>query len=79
MHASREVSPVSYRAMDERGARIGPRGGKTTLTPGGLLKKTVYFDQEEWEALRKKSYDEQRPISDLIRSLIREGLGIDKE
>lgn len=65
--------------MDDRETRTGPRGGKTTLTPGGLLKKTVYLDQEEWEALRKKSYEEQRPISDLIRSLIREGLGIGKE
>jgi hypothetical protein len=57
----------------------GPRGGKTTLTPGGLLKKTVYLESEEWEALRKRSFLEQRPISELIRSLIREGLGLDLE
>lgn len=48
------------------------------MTSGGLLKKTIYLDSEEWEALRKKSYEENRPISEIIRELIREGLGLEE-
>jgi hypothetical protein len=55
----------------------GPRGGKTTQTAGGLLKKTIYFEPEEWMALRKKSYEENRPISEIIRELIRAGLKLE--
>jgi hypothetical protein len=55
----------------------GPRGGKTTVTPGGLLKKTVYLDPEEWAALKRRSYEEDRPVSEIIRELVRHGLGLD--
>lgn len=57
--------------------KAGPRGGRTTVTPGGMLKKTVYFDPEEWAALKKKSYEEDRPISEIIREILRAGLGLD--
>ena len=66
-------------AMKTKKGLTGPRGGKTTLTPGGFLKKTIYLESDEWEALREKSFREQRPISELIRALIREGLGLDAE
>lgn len=46
------------------------------MTPGGLLKKTVYVDPEEWAALKKKSYEDDRPVSDILRELIRTGLGL---
>lgn len=55
----------------------GPRGGSSTTTSGGLLKKTIYFDPEEWQALRKKSYEEERPVSEIVRELVRDGLGLD--
>ena len=64
------------RIMETKKELTGPRGGKTTLTPGGLLKKTIYLEPDEWEALRERSYREQRPISELIRNLIRDGLGL---
>jgi len=32
------------------------RKAKTTVTPGGLLRKTVYFTEEEWRAIRACSY-----------------------
>ena len=57
--------------------KAGPRGGRTTVTPGGMLKKTVYFDPEEWAALKKKSYEEDRPISEIIREILRAGLALD--
>lgn len=62
--------------MAER--KTGPRGGNTTVTAGGLLKKTIYLDSEEWEALRQKSFNEDRPISEIVRELIRHGLDLDE-
>jgi hypothetical protein len=50
---------------------------QATLPAGGLLKKTIYLDPEEWDELRRKSYEESRPISEIIRELIRAGLGLD--
>lgn len=79
MHARKSLFRVSFRVMPDKTTPTGPKGGKTTLTPGGLLKKTIYFDKEEWEALRKKSYEENRAISELIRELIRRGLNLDSE
>lgn len=58
-------------------AKQGPRGGKTTITPGGLLKKTIYLDEEEWAALKKKGFEEDRPVSEIVRELIRSGLGLE--
>jgi hypothetical protein len=80
MHARKwALFRVRYRAMSDKPTPTGPKGGKTTHTPGGFLKKTIYFDSEEWEALRKKGYEEHRAISDLIRELIRRGLDLDKD
>lgn len=56
--------------------RSGPRGGKTTVTPGGLLKKTVYFSSEEWQALRKLGYEEERPITEIVRECVAQSLGL---
>ncbi len=59
--------------------KTGPRGGNTTVLAGGLLKKTMYLEPDEWQALRRKSFEEERPISEIVRELIREGLGLDNE
>jgi len=59
---------VSDKRKDTK--RTGPRGGDTTVTAGGLLKKTIYFSPEEWQALRKKSYEEERPVSEIVRQLV---------
>jgi len=62
--------------MPRKPRQEGPRGGKSTTTSGGLLKKTIYFDPEEWQALRKKSYEEEHPVSEIVRELVRDGLGL---
>jgi hypothetical protein len=43
-----------------------------------MLKKTIYLDPDEWAILKKKSYEEDRPISEIVRDLIREGLGLEE-
>ena len=35
-----------------------PRGGKTTVTSQGLHRKTVYFSDDEWKAVRARAYEE---------------------
>jgi len=65
---------VSDKRKDTK--RTGPRGGDTTVTAGGLLKKTIYFSPEEWQALRKKSYEEDRPVSEIVRQITAEALGL---
>jgi hypothetical protein len=80
MHAVKHARVSMYAlSMARLASRTGPRGGRTTLTVGGLLKKTVYLDAEEWEVLRRRSFEEHRPISEILRELIRGGLGLDKE
>jgi hypothetical protein len=52
------------------------RKAKTTVTPGGLLRKTVYFTEEEWQAVRTCSYREDINYSDVIRRAVRKEMGL---
>ena len=54
----------------------GPRGGLTTVTPGGLTRVSTYLDETERNAVRARAFDEERSISDVIRSAVRYYLGI---
>src|SRR5919202_5780245 len=49
---------------------------KTTVTPGGLLRKTVYFTEEEWHAIRACSYREDINYSDVVRRAVRNEMGL---
>lgn len=49
----------------------GPRGGETTVTPGGLTRVSTYLDVAERSAVRQRAFEEERSISDVIRSAIR--------
>ncbi len=55
------------------------RKSKTTITPGGLLRKTVYFGENEWRAIKKKAYMEDRPYTDIVREAVRDFLGLPKK
>jgi len=54
------------------------RKSRTTITPGGLLRKTVYFGEDEWLAIKKKAYMEDRPYTDVVREAVRDFLGLSK-
>lgn len=60
-----------------KGSRLGPRGGETTVTPGGLTRISAYLDGVERAAVRRKAFEEDRSISDVIRSALRSYLRID--
>lgn len=52
---------------DGEGMNIGPRGGTTTVTRSGMVKKNLWIPREEAEALRQKAFEERRSEADIIR------------
>jgi hypothetical protein len=54
--------------------RRGPRGGKTTMTEAGLVRKTVYFTPEEWEAVRLAAYERDVAFSHIVQEAVRAAL-----
>jgi len=57
-------------------ALIGPRGGETTVTKSGMVRKTLWLHAEEAEALRLRAFEERRPESEIVREALRKLFGI---
>lgn len=55
----------------------GPRGGKTTVYKSGLQRKTCYFYEEQWEALRRAAHDQDTDVSKIIREAVSKYLKLD--
>ena len=68
--------PRADRPAAGSGELRGPRGGVTTVTPGGLTRVSTYLDETERTAVRARAFDEERSISDVIRSAVRYYLGL---
>ena len=66
----------SGRSPETAGPLRGPRGGLTTVTPGGLTRVSTYLDETERSAVRSRAFQEERSISDVIRSAVRHYLGL---
>lgn len=63
-------------APQSEGSNPPRKPDKTTVTPGGLLRKTVYFEGAEWEAIRAQAYQEDKNYSDIVRRAVRKELGL---
>jgi hypothetical protein len=50
---------------------VGPRGGTTTVTKSGMVKKNLWIPRDEAEALREKAFNERRSEADIIREGLR--------
>ena len=59
-----------------RGAGRKPGDGNTTITPGGLHRKTVYFSEAEWQAIRRLAFEQERPYTDVVREAVRRVLDL---
>ena len=62
---------------DEPTPETGPRGGTTTVTPSGLVKKNLWIPARDAERLRKAAYELRTSEADIVRrglSLILEKL-----
>ena len=70
------VDARSKRPDGQLGRRLGPRGGQTTVTPGGLNRLSTYLLPEEREAVRRRAFEDDHSISEVIRSAIRNYLGL---
>jgi hypothetical protein len=51
-------------------ARRGPRGGTTTVTKSGMVKKNLWVQQEIAEALRQKAFEERRSEAEIVREAL---------
>ena len=58
------------------GHRLGPRGGQTTVTPGGLNRMSTYLLPAEREAVRRRAFESDTSISEVIRGAIRRYLDL---
>ena len=55
----------------------GPRGGSTTVSASGMVRKTLWLHGDEAEALRERAYRERRPGAEIMREALRRLLGIE--
>lgn len=72
-----ETTQIGAAAAQENLPAI--RKTPSTTTPGGLLRKTVYFTETEWRAIKAKAYQEDRPYTDIVREAVRVLLAIPAE
>ncbi len=56
---------------DETRAPTGPKGGVTTVSPSGMIRKSILLKPDEDEALRKMSFDQRRSEAAIIREALR--------
>ena len=65
-------------APDEDRPATGPRGGGTTVTPGGdMVRKNFWIDAELEARLRKEAFDERISEAEIIRRLLRRHYGVE--
>lgn len=57
--------------------RLGPRGGETTISKTGMIRKTLWLHPDEAEALRLKAFHERRTEAEILREGLRRILGLE--
>lgn len=55
----------------------GPRGGLTTVTKSGMVRKTLWLHADESEALRVRAFKDRRSESELMREALRRFLKVE--
>lgn len=58
--------------MSDKKPTTGARGGLTTVTTGGLLRKTCYFEAAEWRAIRDRAEQDMCTAAEVVRRAVRE-------
>ena len=56
---------------------LGPKGGRTTRTAGGMVRKVILLTPDLYESLRRASFDERRSESEIVRDAL--GAYLDRE
>ena len=52
-----------------------PEKTQTPVTQN-LLRKTIYFNEEEWQAIRARCYQDDLTYTDVVRAAVRSYLGL---
>jgi hypothetical protein len=55
----------------------GPRGGETTVSKSGMIRKTIWLHGDEAEVLRERAFRERRSESEIVREALRAFFGIE--
>jgi hypothetical protein len=54
----------------------GPRGGTTTVTSSGMIRKNLWISHRENEELRRRAFEDRQSETQIIRAGLRRILGI---
>ena len=57
----------------------GPRGGTTTISESGMVRKNLWISWEENEALRSKAFADRRSETSVMRQGLRQTLGLTED
>lgn len=57
----------------------GPKGGRTTRTRSGMVRKSLMLGSEEAQALRKQAFLTERSEAEIVREAVRRLLGLPVE
>ncbi len=63
--------------MSDDKRSVGPRGGTTTVSKTGMVRKTLWLHPDEAEALRYAAFEQRRSEADIVRELLREHFEIE--
>ena len=63
--------------MKPKKTPVGPRGGETTVTKSGMVRKTLWLHGDEAEALRERAFKDRRAEAEIVREALRAFLGIE--
>ncbi len=55
----------------------GRKGRQPQVSPHGLVRRVISLHLDEDEMLRRKAFDERRPVTELVREAVRAYLGIE--
>lgn len=61
-------------ARSPRGEVLGPRGGTTTISTNGMVKKNLWMDEELAELLRLRAFEQRRSEAEIVRQALRAAL-----
>lgn len=52
------------------------RAASQDIESQNLLRKTIYFDETEWQAIRARCYKDDSTYTDVVRAAVRSYLGL---
>lgn len=69
-----DAAPAARR--ESKGLPRGPKGGRTTRTRSGMVRKSLMLGSEEAQALRRAAFETERSEAEIVREAVRRLLGL---